>query len=402
MSIWLKIKFWFISIFSKKSLFDTKRSLDIPQIKRKNKIQMLFFEFFKCNSEYAQEVHNDIHVKDFAVIKIRPKTYYENISFWGVTFKNINLERVCFHNCKFNSCRFENVSTYAEKKLLDINDCIQGFSCCDFLSCIFTDCSLNQLFFSIGTLKCVEFNNTSMSSVIFQMNAFSQVKFVGNCKLHDFLILSPSCMFDIRFIENNGKIMINSRSGISNFKYKDMVNVNNPKIYKIFKKGHYEEVAATYYSFEQLLASNFLLDKKSDCYYQRKKAETRSKNFIQAIPGYLYEWLFGYGQRPFRALIALIITTIMYAPIYMLSGFNTGARIINYVLNADFFLSWSLPKIRDLFESVYFSFITLITIGQSTPHPINMITKIISSSELFIGAILVTTFTATLFNKITK
>ena len=86
----------------------------------------------------------------------------------------------------------EKNSTYAEKKLLDINDCIQGFSCCDFLSCSFTDCSLNQLFFSIGTLKCVEFNITSMSSVIFQMNAFSQVKFVGNCKLHDFLILSPS------------------------------------------------------------------------------------------------------------------------------------------------------------------------------------------------------------------
>lgn len=402
MSIFSSIKYHYFKLLNELCLYKNGEEIDVEKIKRKHKIKVMFFESFKNNPEYAQEIHKEVRVKDVNVINIKPKVYYENISFWNVTFKNFNLEHVCFHNCRFTNCKFENIKTATQKGLSIIKDPIQGFSCCDFMFCRFDNCELNQLFFSVGTLKCVDFKNVIIQNVVFQMNAFSQVRFVDNCKLYDLFIASPSRMFDISFIENKGKITIDARSAITSFKYKDKVNIDDIGTHKIFKKNHYSNVAATYYSFEQLLSNNFLLDKKSDCYYQRKKAETRSKGFLKAIPSYLFEWFFGYGEYPFRSLVTLLIITILYAPIYMLSGFDTGERIINYVLNCDFFFFWSLQKVNDFFEGLYYSFITLITVGQGDPSPINTLTKIISSSELFLGAILVTTFTATLFRKFTK
>lgn len=402
MSIFSSIEYHYFKLLNKLCLYKKGKEVDVEKIKRNHKIKAMFFETYKNNPEYAQEVHNEVLVKGVNVINIKPNVYYENISFWNVTFKNFNLDRVCFHKCRFTNCKFENIKTTIIKDLSIVKEPIQGFSCCDFMFCSFDNCELNQLFFSVGTLKCVDFKDVIFQSVIFQMNAFSQVRFLDNCKLYNLFIASPSRMFDISFIENKGKITIDARSAITSFKYKDKVNIDDIRTHRIFKKDHYSKVATTYYSFEQLLSKNFLLDKKSDCYYQRKKAETRSKNLLKAIPSYLFEWCFGYGEHPFRSLVALIVVTIIYAPIYMLSGFNTGERIINYVFNCDFVFSWSLQKFSDLFEGLYYSFITLITVGQGDPSPINTLTKIISSSELFIGAVLVTTFTATLFRKFTE
>lgn len=232
------------------------------------------------------------------------------------------------------------------------------------------------------------------------MNAFSQVCFEHNCDLSDFYIFSPSGMLDIQFRENGGNITIDDKSAITGFRYRDKTNIHNWNTYKIFKKSHYQDVAATYYAFEKLIDGNKLLDKKSCCFYQRKRAETRSKGFWKAIPGYLAEWCFGYGEYPGRSILSLIGVIFLYAPLYMLSGFSTGTRIINYTISFDFTITWD--KFKDFCESVYFSFFTLVTVGQGTPSPIFALTKILSASELLLGAVLITTFTATLFRKITE
>ena len=139
---------------------------------------------------------------------------------------------------------------------------------------------------------------------------------------------------------------------ITGFRYRDKTNIHNWKTYKIFKKSHYQNVAATYYAFEKLIDGNKLLDKKSCCFYQRKRAETRSKGVWEAIPGYLAEWCFGYGEYPGRSILSLIGVILLYAPLYMLSGFSTGTRVINYTISCDFTITWD--KLMDFWESVYF------------------------------------------------
>ena len=56
----------------------------------------------------------------------------------------------------------------------------------------------------------------------------------------------------------------------------------------------------------------------------------------------------------------------------------------------------------DLFQSLYFSFFTMITVGQGNAHPISPPSQIAMGIELLLGAIMMTLFTSTLFRKYTK
>lgn len=406
MAILRQIRYWWLAKFHPLKRHSTQKSdKDIQAIKSSHRIKRMFFEEYKNNPQYAQqdgtqENRTPLLFKGTRVTKIAPNVFYENISFWNVDFVNVTLENVCFHNCSFHFCKFTNMSTHTEKQLINVAGPKQGFSCCNFMGCEFSNCKLDQLFFSVGVLKGVRFIDSKFNNVVFQMNAFSQVCFEHNCDLSDFYIFSPSGMLDIQFRENGGNITIDDKSAITGFRYRDKTNIHNWNTYKIFKKSHYQNVAATYYAFEKLIDGNKLLDKKSCCFYQRKRAETRSKGFWKAIPGYLAEWCFGYGEYPGRSILSLIGVIFLYAPLYMLSGFSTGTRIINYTISFDFTITWD--KFKDFCESVYFSFFTLVTVGQGTPSPIFALTKILSASELLLGAVLITTFTATLFRKITE
>lgn len=78
-----------------------------------------------------------------------------------------------------------------------------------------------------------------------------------------------------------------------------------------------------------------------------------------------------------------------------------GERTIDYTFDLSQLFIWNASKAQDLLESLYFSFFTLCTVGQGSGIPISGLTKIISSTELFLGAILITIFVSTLFKKIT-
>lgn len=377
---------------------------DIQKIKSTHKIKELFYEKFKDNPEYSKQNGKNINchelrLSNLRITKIASKVFFENITFSHVVFPSVILNKVCFHNCRFYGCKFENITTCTDNAFISSPVPQQGFSCCDFMCCTFENCRLHSMMFSIGIFKWVKFINTEFDNVIFQMNAFDYVRFEKSCNLQDFYIFSPSGMFNVDFGSNKDHIGIDNHSVITPFIYKDKFNICDLNTYKIFKKDHYQKVADSYYSFECLIKDNKLRDHKTNCFYQRKKAETRSKRFIQSLPGYLWEYCFGYGEKPGRSIIALIATIFIYAPLYMLSGFHNGTKIINYTINGDFSLSYG--KIKDFLESVYFSFFTLVTVGQGTPSPSFLLTKILSASELLIGAIIMTTFTATLFKKIT-
>lgn len=369
---------------------------DENEIKKKKKIQKLFYEDFKNNESYKQEVHIKTKVKKVKVVKIPSNIYYEGVTFYKVTFYKVNLEKICFHKCKFYYCNFINVTSNYELSSL------QGFSFCNFTSCKFDNCKLQKLFFCVGIFRDVQFKDTFFREVFFQLNAFNCVTFEGNCNMHATNFLSPTMMFDIQFLDKDGVITIDERCNVSSFLYNSKINIDDISMYNIWRKMHYQKIASTYYGFEKLFERNSLLDWRSNCYYERKKAETRSKTGIQSILGYIAEWTFGYGEYPFRSLICLILITILYAPLYMLSGFNNGITDINYDIDLLQSFTIDFEMIYDFLESIYYSFFTLITVGQGTSQPISSLTKVLVSSELFLGVIVMTTFTATLFRKITK
>ena len=201
---------------------------------------------------------------------------------------------------------------------------------------------------------------------------------------------------------------IDSRCKITAFSFHDIVNfssIRQLKIYKICKRSIYEEVANTYYSIEQIWASNHIREEDdhiANFYYQRKKAETRSKKGISAIPCFLLESTIGYGEKPSRAFISITLLIFLFSIIYMFTGFTPASAKppINYCYNFNF--SFNFQLLNDWFQSLFYSFFTLITVGQGSAAPSSGATQFAMSIELLCGSILMTLFTATLFRKYTK
>ena len=346
----------------------------------------------------------------FIVTNISANVYYRGITFRGVTFKGVNLKHVCFHNCTFHFCKFIDVTTDKVEPLSISTSYKQVFNFCDFYGCKFTDCNFEDTVWSVGTLKGVVFENTKLYCSMFQRISFSQVQFVGNCELYRTSVLSPSAQFDIEFYEKEGHVKIDLHSRMSPFDYHDKINIggdaDSRERYRIFKKSHYEKIAATYYAFEQLCASSYVLPRYENYYYERKRAETRSKSLLKSIPGYLSEIVIGYGESPVKALGSMGILISIFSFIYMLTGFNNGLEInahdVNYYFDLGQLFVLSKDKIIDWLHSLYFSFFTLITIGQGNAYPTSSLTQLFMAIEFLLGAVLVTLFTATLFRKYTK
>jgi len=344
--------------------------------------------------------------QEICITKISPKTYFEGINYVNIVFKNVHFDSDCFHRCTFRNCTFINITT---KKLqgIGIPAYDQGFSACEFMNCSFKSCRFEDTFFSMGALFDVTFFDTTFRYSLIQRMTFSRVVFEGNCSLEHTDILSPSGMFDIAFFEGNGKIKTDTSSHVGYFKYNDFVNIDYDNIwsYRIWRKSHYEKVADTYYAIEQLWASNFIKQKewsKANFYYQRKKAETRSKRFPRNIPGYLAEWIIGYGEAPFRAILTMLFLVVAFSFIYINTGFDLSPHHLTICYNWQSISKPIMQIVNDWLQSLYFSFFTLISVGQGSIAPNSGATQIVTSIELFFGMILGTLFTGTLFRKYTK
>ena len=99
--------------------------------------------------------------------------------------------------------------------------------------------------------------------------------------------------------------------------------------------------------------------------------------------------------------MALII--IFFSCIYMFTGFipEIGNDEIKYNIK-QIFNTPCIPLLSDLFQSLYYSFFTMITVGQGNASPFSPGSQIAMSIELLLGAIMMTLFTSTLFRKYTK
>ena len=377
----------------------------------------VFFKFVKIPYEYFQIFSDkDDNYKigpDFIwkkpnsfieVTHIKPETYYEGIEFNHFHFKAFKMNNICFHNCSFKNCHFENITS--SEGIYDYKFS-QGFSSCDFYNCAFKKCDFNNVFFSIGNFDFITFSDTVFTDCLFHKISFNKVVFSGDTVLNNTSIYSPSKAFNVSFLNPNG-IRVNAQCHITAFSYYDKYNFTIEKWmeYKKFRTLEFQKIADTYYALEQIWTSNFIptdTDPYSNFYYQRKKAETRSKKKLSKFIGFLSEWTIGYGEKPFNALLSMSIIIIFFIFIYILTVFRPEISnfeikyTIQQISNAPFALFFS-----DLFQSLYFSFFTMITVGQGNAHPISPPSQIAMGIELLLGAIMMTLFTSTLFRKYTK
>lgn len=319
------------------------------------------------------------------VCKIKTDTYYEGINFSNIIFSDFELQKVCFHNCSFWNCWFINLRTKREWSELEM---AQGFSACDFYKCSFVGCQFNNMFFSMGEFCCVRFIDTEFNNSLLQRMSFAHVSFEKVVKLKHTNILSPSRQFDLSI---EGELHVDSTSRVTAFDYYDRINFSLEDWIKNKKLRSYDKIADSFHLLDQVWKNNNIRENDesyANFYFQRRKAETRNKKGIKKLIGYLTEWSIGYGEKPFNALISVLVIAFAFSFLYMITGFKP---VIEYH-----------GLLEKWVQSILFSIFTLVTVGQGTAAPCTIWGQIVMSLELFFGAIIMTLFTSTLFRKYTK
>lgn len=344
----------------------------------------------------------NVHVK---VSNIAPYTYYEGIEFNNFIFDSFEMDNICFHNCFFKNCKFFCMTS---KRTLLGTELPQGFSACDFYNCTFEKCHFRNLFFSIGNIDFATFSDVTFFNCIFHRMSFQKVIFAGNIALNNTNIYSPSKNFDLSFMGAIDNIHVDAQCHVTAFSYYDRTNFTLEKWmkYKKLKMFSFDKIADTYFALDQIWNSNHIREEDNshaNFYYQRKKAETRDRKKLSKIVGYLSEWVIGYGEKPYNALFSIAFIIIFFSFIYMLTGFSTGIENheINYTIREIFNMPCA-SLLSNYFQSLYYSFFTMITVGQGSAYPISLPSQIAVSMELLLGAIMMTLFTGSLFRKYTK
>ena len=410
-----------------------------------------FFEFFKDNNEYTQicfnqtykiqtEHYEHFHKRLFKLVKIpyryfqlfsdknqnkrtgdsnrffpknaptkviniAPHTYYEGIEFNNFFFDSFEIDNLCFHNCTFRNCKFSNMTS---KKFLWESELKQGFSSCDFYNCTFEKCNFKNLFFSIGNIDLTTFSDVTFFNCIFHRMSFQKVIFTGSTTFNNTSIYSPSKAFDLSFMGSIDNIHVDAQCHVTAFSYYDRANFTLEKWMqrKKLRFSNSNKIADTYFALDQIWTSNHIREEDNsyaNFYYQRKKAETRNRKKPSKIIGYLSEWVIGYGEKPYNALLSMALIIIFFSFIYMFTGFipEIANDEIKYNIK-QIFNTPCIPLLSDFFQSLYYSFFTMITVGQGNARPFSPESQIAMSIELLLGAIMMTLFTSTLFRKYTK
>lgn len=340
------------------------------------------------------------------IVKIAPHTYYEGIEFNNILFDSFQLKQICFHNCSFRNCCFKNI-IFKKDFVGFAPNYIQGFSSCDFFNVTFENCAINNTFFSVGNLDHINFIDTSLCNSLFHRISFNKVVFSGITTLNNTSFYSPSKSFDISFIGPVEQFHVDAKCAVTAFSYYDKTNITLEEWskYKIWMSVKHKEVADTLFAIEQIWTTNHIREEHNNYanfYYQRKKAETRSLEKWSRFTGFISEFIIGYGEKPFRALVSMGILIFIFSFVYLFTGFSptTNSSEIKYCITGH--MDSFITLFTDYFQSLYYSFFTMISVGQGSASPSTQFSQIAMSLELLLGAILMTLFTGTLFRKYTK
>ena len=93
----------------------------------------------------------------------------------------------------------------------------------------------------------------------------------------------------------------------------------NPNTSLNLDSKHYAEI---YKSFKDAYAAGGVLDRSRQYYFKQRQAETRynSRNVSEKVGGYFLENVAGYGIKPFRVLVAMILLFLLGFAAFHLLG----------------------------------------------------------------------------------
>jgi hypothetical protein len=137
-------------------------------------------------------------------------------------------------------------------------------------------------------------------------------------------------------------------------------------------------------------------------YYYQERVHRRKRLWKRWHPWRLAEWLlidrvFGYGERPRRVLYTAVAVIALWALFFLFSGVrgSVGSEFVTVQrqLRPDRTQIW--PTVVDYVKCLYFSGITLATVGYGDIQPIGFWSRLFAVIEGLIGIVLAALFAVT-------
>lgn len=106
-----------------------------------------------------------------------------------------------------------------------------------------------------------------------------------------------------------------------------------------------------------------------------------SRRFVIKIMRFV--WL--YGESPLHAFRSIVLVWVLFAFLFLFSGIRTHGEIIEYSLSSNF----NMLFFKDFGTCLYFSIVTMSTLGYGDYSPLSVSSRILAGFEAFIGMVLI-------------
>ena len=315
---------------------------------------------------------------------------FKHVKFSNCKFKNMAIFQPILENVLFYQCEFENVDF--------LPNATGKFQNMLFMQCKINNSNLERIKMSdIIIWGTYEFNNNKLN-----------VPSVTEKKINQLPIIKMSKKWDRE--SHKDRKYYKSSTSISK---PGQPTITKPNYYKRFEKRRskyykYDTTRLIYTGMKFLYEHLFFNHTKEyhheiylDIHYKYSwlKDEINEKytSFINKI---FSRYILGYGDKPHKPILIWLVSNLIYAFSYIFTGLTFKQKLINRELI--FSKHEILPTITDLLHSIYYSFLTSITVSHGDIIPEGIVSKTLCISQGFISIILLTIFTIIITRKYFK
>ena len=366
-----------------------------------------FFSSFKCIQigEHVALDEDDYMVVVGKTINhcVFDKCKFQNIRFEKCNFTGCRFVNVNFYNTTFESCFFSQPYIGEKNRTVEnIPYILTSFEKCIFLA-KFSNCNLEYGYLKKCSMTLTKFLNCDMTALNMDTCALTGVE-IKDCNMTDTQIYKADIM-DISITDdkctkvneetffdymvytkkiNDGKL-VRTESGWKADNYDDMVLDKSKtlrRVSNLFDKNGYSAIAGEYF-------------------YQSKKIENkvlhRSKKLIST--GALV--LCGYGERPLFTMISIIVSIMIFAVLYLVTGFSVDGMEIGWKQIVE--AGTDIAQIIKYYgHSVFFSVTTFSTVGYGNYVPVGEISSFLAAIQMLVGVSLSALWTGCVFKKVAR
>lgn len=302
---------------------------------------------------------------------------FKDINFRSASFAGVNFDKVEFGGADYSGSTFENA---------DLSDK-------DLYGSTFHHCNFERADLSEAELELVEFNGSNLRRAKIERIKCSQTNFAG-ANLEG-AILTSSLLSEARFENARLRNAVLDNAKISEETFNETWSYED--------EGRWDDAASVYRALMTLARENTIPQLARTFYFRHKQCRRHqyrqeaglcSLNQLRNSAAWLRaegsRFVIGYGDRPIRVIVTsgLIIVISAFGYIRLEGIQQNGSPVIPNTC-------------QSIFDYLYFSAITFITLGYSDFQTVGTLSKILVMGEALLGALFMALLVFVLGRRIT-